>query len=160
MDISKDDGKSHTRAHITEEWEEVPKGPSKNPIKPDDNTRKEPEPVKDITTQRNDTNTATSQLEAQGMQDIGKREVGSPEETRKIDLQVHQQESPETARILMIWSVCLIVASVCSVCLALSIHAPRGEVNTIIDFMMVSSPLDRHKAPHTQINEQQYQTQY
>ena len=63
------------------------------------------------------------------MQDVGKREVASPEEARKIDLQVYQQESPETARILTIWSVCLIVASVCSVCLA--------EVNTITDFMMV-----------------------
>ena len=76
-----------------------------------------------------------------------------------IDLQVNQQESPDTARILTIWSVCLIVASVCLVCLALSIHAPRGEVNTIIDFMMVSSPLEWHKAPYNLTNEQQNQTQ-
>ena len=87
------------------------------------------------------------------MQEIEKRELASPEETRKMDLQVHQQESLETARILTIWSVCLIVTSVCYVCLALSIHAPRGEVNTIIDFMMVSIPPEGHKAPHIQINE-------
>ena len=49
--------------------------------------------------------------------------------------------------------VCLNVASVCSVCLALNIHTLRGEVNTIIDFIMVSSPLERHKVPHIQIND-------
>ena len=87
------------------------------------------------------------------MQDISKGDVASPEEAWKIDPQVYQQESPEAARIPTIWSVCLIVTSVCSVCLALSIHAHRGEVNTIIDFMMVSSPLERHKAPHIQTNE-------
>ena len=54
----------------------------------------------------------------------------------------------------------LIVTSVCLVSLALSIHAPRGEVSTTIDFVMISSPLDEHKALHTWVNRQQYQMQH
>ena len=85
-------------------------------------------------------------LEAQEGQDVRKRKAASPKETQKTK----QQESLETARVLATWSVCLNVTSVCSVYLVLSIHILRGEVNTIIDFMMVSYPLERHKVPHIQ----------
>ena len=104
--------------------------------------------MEEITIQRNDTNTVMLRLEAQQGQDVGKWKAASPKETQNTN----QQESSETARVLATWSVCLNVTSVCSVCLALSIHAPRGEVNTIIDFMMVSSPLEWHKAPHILTN--------
>ena len=89
------------------------------------------------------------QLEAQERQDVRERKATSPKEPQRTK----QQEPSETARTLTMWSVCLIVTSVCYVCLELSIHAPRGEVNTTIDFVMVSFPLDGHKALHTQINE-------
>ena len=69
-----------------------------------------------------------------------------------INSKVYLQESPEATRTPAIWSDCLIVALVWLVCLALSIHALREEVNTIIDFMMVSSPLEWHKAHHIQVN--------
>ena len=88
-----------------------------------------------MTIQRNNANTATSRLEAQERQDVRKGEAVNLEETQKN----RQQEPSEAAKILATWSVCLIVASVCFVCLALRIHAPRGDFNTIIDFMMVSS---------------------
>ena len=41
------------------------------------------------------------------------------------------------------------------VCLAKGIHARREEVSTIIDFMMVPSPLEWHKAHHIQDNYQE-----
>ena len=75
------------------------------------------------------------------------------------DSQAYLQESPEATRTPAIWSDCPIVALVWLVCLALSIHALREEVNTIIDFMMVSSPLERHKALYILTNERQHQTQ-
>ena len=62
--------------------------------------------------------------------------------------QGYRWTSPRVARI---WSGCQIVTFVCSVCLALSIHAPREKVNTIIDFMMVPFPLERHKAQFPQV---------
>ena len=86
-------------------------------------------------------------LEAQERQDVGKRKAASLKEPQRTN----QQEPSEIARTLATWSVCLIVVSVCFVCLALSIHAPREEVSTTIDFVMISSPLDGHKALHTQI---------
>ena len=115
----------------------------------DDIARKEQEPAKEITIQRNDTNAVMPRPEAQERQDVGERKAASPKEPQRTN----QQEPSETARRLAMWSVCLIVASVCFVCLALSIHAPRGEVNTIIDSMMVSSPLQRHRTLQIQINE-------
>ena len=68
------------------------------------------------------------------------------------DSQAYLQESPEKTRTPAIWSDCLIVASVWSVCLALSIHVLREEVNIIIDFIMVSFPLEQHKAPYILTN--------
>ena len=75
------------------------------------------------------------------------------------DSQAYLQESPEATRTPAMWSDCPIVALVWLVCLALSIHALREEVNTIIDFMMVSSPLEQHKALYILTNERQHQTQ-
>ena len=82
------------RTHITKEREEVPLGPAESPIKQDVNTRKERELAKKVTTQRNYVSTTTSKLETQGMQDVSKRDVASPEEAQKIDPQVYQLESP------------------------------------------------------------------
>ena len=90
-----------------------------------------------------------TQLGTQEKQDIGEQKTASLKEPQNTN----QQEPSETAGAMSIWSVGLIVASVCFVCLALSIHAPRGEVSTTIDFVIVSSPLDGHKALHTRINE-------
>ena len=105
-------------------------------------TRKEQESMKGFTTKVN--NTVTTQPGTQEKQDIGERKTASPKEPQNTN----HQEPSETAGALSFWSVGLIVASVCFVCLALSIHAPRGEVSTIIDFMIASSSLEGHKAPH------------
>ena len=82
-DTGEDDGQRKTRTHITKEREEAPEGPAESPIKQDVNTKK-------VTTQRNNASTTTSQLETQGMQDVSKREVASPEEAWKIDPKVYQ----------------------------------------------------------------------
>ena len=99
-------------------------------------------------------NTVTTQPGTQEKQDVREQKTASPKEPQNTN----HQEPSETAGTLSFWSVGLIVASVCFVCLALSIHAPRGEVSTTIDFVMISSPLDGHETLHTRINERQYQT--
>ena len=115
--------------------------------KTDEVTRKEQESMKEFTIKIN--NTVTTQLGTQEKQDVRERKAASPKEPQNTS----QHEPSETAGALSIWSVCLIVASVCFVCQALSIYAPRGEANTTIDFVMFSSPLDGHKGLHTWINE-------
>ena len=101
-------------------------------------------------------NTVTTQPGNQEKPDAQDGKTASTKEPQNIN----HQETSETAGTLSIRSVGLIVASVCLVSLALSLHAPRGEVSTTIDFVMISSPLDEHKALHTWVNRQQYQMQH
>ena len=61
--------------------------------------------------------------------------------SEKVNPQGYLRAPPRLTGLSRIWSVCPIVTFVCSVCLALSIHAHREEVSTIIDFMMVPSSL-------------------
>ena len=101
-------------------------------------------------------NTVMTQPGTQEKPDAQHGKTASTKEPQTIN----HQETPETAGILSFWSVGLIVASVCLVSLALSVHTPRWEVSTTIDFVMISSPLDEHKALHTRIKGQQYRMQH
>ena len=110
-------------------------------------------------TKRDKTGATTShrtdepQQETQETQDSSKGEAASSEEAQMSDSQAYLQESPEATRTPAIWSDCPIVALVWLVCLALSIHTLREEVDTIINFMMVSSPLEWQKALYIWIKE-------
>ena len=107
---------------------------------------------------RDETGTTTShgtdepQQETQETQDSSKGDAASSEEAQMSNSQAFLQESPAETRTTAIWSDCPIVTLVWLVCLALSIHALREEVNTIIDFIKVSSPLEWHKALHILTN--------
>ena len=93
-------------------------------------------------------NTVMTQPGTQEKPDAQEWKTASTKEPQNTN----HQEPSETVGTLSFWSVGLIVASVCLVSLALSVHAPRGEVSTTIDFVMISSPLDEHKALHTRVN--------
>ena len=110
-------------------------------------------------TRRDETGTTTSHGTDEPQQETQETQDSSKGEARMSDSQAYLQESPEATRTPAIWSDCLIVALVWLVCLTLSIQALREEVNTIIDFMMVSSPLERHKALYILTNKRQHQTQ-
>ena len=113
----------------------------------DEVTRGEQDSIKGFTIKVN--NTVTTQPGTPEKPDAQERKTASLKESQNTN----HQEPLETAGTLSFWSVGLIVTSVCLVSLALSAHAPRGEVSTTIDFVMISSPLDGHETLHTRINE-------
>ena len=79
---------------------------------------------------------------------MAQEDEASTSKSEKIYPQGYQQAPPKLMGASGILSVCPIVSLVCSVCQALSIHAHKAEVNTITEFMMISSPLEQHKAYH------------
>ena len=87
--------------------------------------------IQTVTVQGDDTNTSKSE---------------------KVNPQGYRLEPPRLPGLSRIWSVCPIITFVCLVCLALSIHAHREKVSTIIDFMMVLFSLEQHKAHYLQVS--------
>ena len=72
-----------TRTRKTGKGKKVFKKPAESPVKPNDVTRKEQEPAKEMTIQRNNANTTTSRLEAPERQEVRKGEAVNLEETQK-----------------------------------------------------------------------------
>ena len=92
----------------------------------------EQDTTKGLTIQVN--NTVTTQAETLKTLDSQERKMASPKESQNTS----RPESSETAGTLSIWSLGLMLATICLI--------------ATIDFVMISSPLDSHSTLHARIN--------